>query len=94
MTVINLSELREEKMPHTSGVAVCLNCKHEWVAVAPHVGEVLWLECPSCGLIRGRFKYHHERSGEHWTCNCGSELFYIKAGVPYCPNCGAWQQGY
>jgi len=93
--VINLAERREENMPHISGVAMCLDCKNEWAAVAPHLdGFPIWLECPKCGLIRGRFKYQHERFGEQWSCGCGNDLFHIKPEGIYCPNCGTWQEGY
>ena len=92
MTVISLAARREENMPHVSGIAICLDCKHEWAAVAP-VG-VVWLECPSCSLARGRFKYQHERDGEQWKCNCGNDLFHVKPEGIYCPNCGVWCEGF
>jgi len=93
MKIISLAEKREEKMPHSSGVAICLDCKHEWAAVAPIIdGFIVWLECPSCGLVRGRFKYQFERNGEQWKCACKNDLFNIKPEGCYCPNCGAWQQ--
>ena len=93
MTVISLAEKREESGPHLSGIAICLDCKHEWVAVAPIIeNEFNWLECPSCGLMKGRFKYHYERDGEQWECNCGNDLFHVKPKGIYCPNCGQWQE--
>jgi hypothetical protein len=90
--VVNLADVRLENLPHTAGTAICLDCKYEWVAVAP-VGTI-WLECPKCGLVRGRFKFQHERDGEHWVCNCGNDLFHIRPDGMYCPNCGQWQEGY
>lgn len=93
--VVNLAEVREERMPHTSGIAKCLACKHEWVAVSPFInGYVMWLECPACGLVRGKYKFQHERNGEHWACNCGNDLFHLSRNGVYCPNCGSWQYGW
>ncbi len=77
---------------HGSGQACCTACNHEWVATAP-LGT-LWLECPSCKTERGIFKFTFLRAGvEHWTCNCGNQLFYITRDGAYCPACGdaqAW----
>lgn len=88
MTVVNLEQAREERKPHMTGPARCLDCKHEWVAVAP-VGTI-WMECPKCSLIRGRFVNQVERDGDHWVCNCGNDLFYVTSDGAYCPNCGGW----
>lgn len=41
---------KEEQEPHLSGIARCLDCKHEHVAVAP-VGVTV-MECPKCGTMR------------------------------------------
>ena len=78
--------------PHLSGIARCLNCKHEHVAVAP-VGT-LWMECPECGLLRAIFKNAIQRDGVHWNCGCGYDLFHITPDGIYCPNCGEWQNGF
>ncbi len=90
----NVIELRpkQQEEPHLSGRALCLSCRHEWVAVAP-IGAV-WLECPSCHLERGRFIAQVCRDGDHWHCNCGNNLFYVTADGFYCPNCGEWQNGF
>lgn len=90
MTVINLSKEREERSPHASGTAKCLDCGHEWACVAPT--SVDWLECPKCGLIRGRFKYPFSRDGLEWKCGCGNDLFHVKPQGVYCPKCGVWQE--
>lgn len=83
--VIDLAEYR----PHSEGKARCLDCGHAWEAVAP-VG-VTWMECPMCGLMRGRFVWSHLREGAlHWRCDCGCDLFYVTPDGSYCPNCGAW----
>lgn len=90
VNIIDFTAARLEREPHSTGLAVCLDCKHEWQAVAP--AEVMWLECPACGLERGRFKHHHEREDMHWECACGNDLFSITPEGVYCPNCGAWQE--
>jgi Zn finger protein HypA/HybF involved in hydrogenase expression len=83
--VINLDEAR----PHLSGKARCLDCKHEWEAVAP-LGAT-WLQCPGCSLFRGRFIGEILRDKLlHYTCNCGNDLFYVTLDGTYCPNCGEW----
>lgn len=77
---------KEGRTPHLSGSARCLACQHEWVAVAP-VGSI-WLECPACSLIRGRYFEPAEKPARHWTCNCGCDLFHVTPNEIYCPNCG------
>jgi hypothetical protein len=53
---IDLSKKRQEReaaqQPHCSGVALCLECKHEWAAVWPDMYPVA-LECPECGTFKG-----------------------------------------
>ncbi|HSX21491.1 MAG TPA: hypothetical protein VLE97_01800 [Gaiellaceae bacterium] len=89
--VVSLADRRKD--PHSSGEAICLDCKHTWAAVAP-TGTV-WLECPGCGLTRGRFRYQHERTGAaHWTCKCGNDLFHVTPDGYYCPNCGVEASGF
>lgn len=77
-------QLRDAK-PHGTGKAVCLQCKHEWVAVAP-VGAVS-LECPNCETNRGVFKFLYEPKAMY-RCSCGNELFWITPEGHMCPNCG------
>ena len=90
--LINLATKKLEDSPHISGRARCLDCKHEWFAVAPI--STTWMECPKCSLIRGRFIYQHERDRLHWECKCGCDLFCVTSEGYYCPNCGEWQQGF
>ena len=90
--VVNLSKERASRESHLSGEAVCLFCRHEWVAVAP-VGA-LWLECPECELSLGRLRFAVGRDGLEWSCGCGNDLFHIKPEGIYCPQCGAWQEGF
>lgn len=76
-----------EKKPHFSGVAKCLNCGHEWQTVSIEAKD---LKCPNCALHKGCFKYSIVRGGLLFTCNCGNDLFHISPRGPYCPNCGNW----
>jgi len=92
MTVIDLAQAKADKQPHLSGAAVCLACRHEWVAVAP-VGTV-WMDCPACGLERGRYRGPVGLGGLHWHCKCGNDLFHATQDGMYCPNCGEWQHGF
>ena len=81
----------QDHLPHCHGDALCLDCKHEWVARATLPTE--WLECPNCGLEKGRFKYTYVRGDVHWEGECGNDLFKITPQGIYCPNCGVWQVG-
>lgn len=90
--VVSFAKAKEKREPHLSGEAICIGCRHEWVAVAP-VG-VWQLECPSCLLLKGVFS-HPVGAAEGdalFVCDCGCEaltayfrdrLFYLK-----CMNCG------
>ena len=80
----------DDRRPHWQGHARCLDCRHEWEAVAPR--GAVWLECPSCSLVRGRFVYSHSREESHWTCQCGNDLFlFHQIRGLFCPNCGTPQ---
>ncbi|WP_051261517.1 helix-turn-helix domain-containing protein [Desulfovibrio inopinatus] len=78
----------KEHSPHVSGEAICLSCKHEWVAVVP-VGTT-WLKCPNCGLLKGTGKYPVVPE-MHWLCTCGTPIFYITQKGAICPMCGTIQ---
>lgn len=82
----------ESEQPHISGMARCLDCKHEWAAVAPL--QTIWLECPKCTLLRGRFTGPYEKAHAHWECKCGNDLFCVTPDGYYCPNCGVWASGF
>lgn len=62
-----------------SGAAKCMNCSHEWVAVAP-VGTV-FLACPACDCEQGRWQYPFEpQEGTIlYACGCGAHEFYVVA---------------
>lgn len=77
--------------PHMTGKARCIQCGHEWVAVAP-VGTV-FLECPECRTEKGRFigACAPQEGTEVRECNCGNQLFYLTREGHMCANCGTYQ---
>jgi hypothetical protein len=92
---------KEEPDPHISGSAICIDCKHEWVAVVQkdsHVENDGWLECPSCSTHKGRLKHPFAFGDSEFVCNCGNKHFSIctiKDEVfIYCPNCGVEHDPY
>lgn len=97
---LKVLEFKRRDEPHASGVAICGNCKHEWVAVAP-AGQRN-LECPQCSTERGAFKFPYGPNDgcEGYQCNCGSEDFFIMRrgsqgnGAVYCRGCGSETTGW
>ena len=93
MTVISLAAEREKREPHLCGTVTCLACRHEWEAVAP-VGCADGLECPSCALPRGVWKYNFgaQEGDAVLTCDCGNDVLtaYRRDGAHYvkCMACG------
>jgi len=78
-----------------SGQAMCLVCKHTWVAVVDvekdsYEGD---LECPSCGVQRGQFTWPFTGPPEEvvWHCGCGGVVFMITMPGTRCVNCGRHQ---
>ena len=90
--VFDFAKAKQEREPHLSGKALCLNCKNQWQAVAP-VGT-LDLECPNCSLPQGRFMGLVEDPDPHWTCNCGNQFFHITQKRIYCVSCGNTASGF
>ena len=88
--ILSLAAAREERAPHLSGRAMCLGCRHAWQAVAP-VGTVI-LDCPKCGLEKGRYVGLVETDTPRWTCDCGNDLFHITTNDIYCVGCGIKQK--
>lgn len=84
-TVTELSDYR----PHNSGMAKCLGCGHEWMAVAP-VSHRTNLECPSCSLFRGEFMGNCAPSDDEpvYQCGCGCELWFVVPSGVFCRGCG------
>lgn len=86
--------------PHLSGQARCLDCGHEWTAVAP-VGTPV-LDCPNCETNRGVWRGTMGASPgtmytDEWTCHCGCDVFKVVAkdgifkGI-ICLRCGKPQE--
>lgn len=88
MSIVHFPTL-QERSPHITGMARCLACKHEWIAVAP-VG-VYELQCPECTGWKGVFKNPVGSSDRPtFECNCGCHLFYITHPFEVnCWSCGA-----
>ena len=85
---------RRPEPPQTwsEGTAICIGCRHEWAAAAP---TGTWqLECPSCGSMKGIFKYPiGAQVGDlMFRCICGCEAMtaYSRAGRYWhrCMSCG------
>jgi predicted RNA-binding Zn-ribbon protein involved in translation (DUF1610 family) len=87
----NVIEFPAQTDPHGSGEAFCMQCNHQWVAVAP-VGETRF-ECPECHAHKGMYKYEFvpPKGSLVRECNCGNQLFYIRPEGHMCPNCGIYQ---
>lgn len=88
----NIIDLRRAvKEQHGHGEAFCLQCRHEWQAVAP-VGTTQ-LECPECHTMKGLFRFPFAPSVGQMVreCNCGNQLFYLTPDGHMCANCGTYQ---
>ena len=87
MEVIDLTAQRH----HWAGECHCIDCKHEWVGVAPV--ETVWLECPQSKGHRGCPV--HPMSLEEgeliYRCNCGCEYFFFSETNTLCGACGTAQ---
>jgi len=92
MTVVSLVKYKEENSPHWEGKAKCVSCGHDWHAVAPMGVE--WIECPSCGLLRGHayWPFGADKDESLFVCNCGCEAltaYYRKGQFRFqCMSCG------
>lgn len=84
--VIDFPSRRKAKEPHREGKARCLNCKHEWEAVAP-VG-ICSLECPNCLTTQGVFKGISATEFKQFQCVCGEFYYFIDEHGSYCAHCG------
>lgn len=71
---------------HTTGVAICVHCRHEWAAVTP-VGAGS-LECPKCGTHRATWKHPFAAETPIYHCRCGNEYFVLHTDPILCANCG------
>lgn len=84
--VVDLEARRTVRNPHRSGAARCLNCKHEWQAVAP-VGAAS-LQCPACATFQGVFVGITCTQFRQWQCVCGELTYFVDERGPYCCHCG------
>lgn len=86
----NVIQLRPKASQELEGDAFCLQCRHEWVAVAP--SGVVWLRCPECLTEKGLFRYKcaPPDTTPTWVCDCGNELFYLTPVGHLCANCGSY----
>ena len=87
--VVSLEERRLASQPHMAGKAMCLACRHEWLAVAP-IGEIV-LDCPNCGLGKGVYK-NICCPEKYWQCKCGCSHFFVTTDACICCLCGLGQK--
>jgi hypothetical protein len=85
---------KDDKPVHeqtAAGEAFCLQCRHEWVQVAP-TGTTRF-ECPKCLTMKGLFKFEHGPNDNELRreCHCGNQLFYLTPEGHMCANCGIYQ---
>lgn len=89
--IVDIEKERLDRSPHLVGKAICINCNHQWTAIAPV--DTKWMECPECHLMRGHY-FHHAAAPEEYlyTCECGNQLFMVTASGMWCPNCAVYLQ--
>ena len=82
---------KDPDVQHGSGAAFCIECGHEWVAVAPT--GTTQLECPSCRTHKGKWKFEFMPAEGALVreCDCGNQLFYLTPEGHMCANCGIYQ---
>jgi len=78
----------DDKRPHLGDDAICGSCKHEWNALAP-VGTKE-LECPECSTMKGKFILFTGPRDEFFTCDCGSEMFFVLRNNIQCIECAEY----
>lgn len=94
MSIVDLDKYKKDRTPHRTGMVKCLQCKHEWKAVAPE--EVYEFECPGCGLERGAWCNHQPvmQGDLVYTCStCGGDYYVICKSPDHgiyhmCATCG------
>jgi len=89
----DLIQMDDYRTGWLSGIAKCFQCGHNWVAVCP-TGTTPWIQCPNCEAMKGFLIHPVEKEGEHWTCECGCDVFHLTRLGPYCPVCGSWHDDY
>lgn len=91
--VVNIADARARaaRAPHCSGPAICLGCKHEWVAAVPSEQSQEDLECPACHVLRGVWKrnFGPVNAEPRYVCShCSSQYFYVLTAGVLCVGCG------
>jgi len=71
------------------GLAFCIDCNHEWQAVAPT--GTTFLECPECKTMKGKYRFEFQPETRR-VCNCGNDLFHLTREGHLCPRCGIYQR--
>jgi len=75
----------DDYRPHITGNALCLQCGHRWVAVAPT--GTIELECSKCKTWKGVFE-GMTAPDTVWQCDCGNQHFYVDDEGAMCAKCG------
>lgn len=93
--IVSLSKFKDENRPHWAGNCVCLQCRHQWMAVGPiPVNENF--ECPQCktfhGVPLGCFAAPVGAAVLRCDCGCEALTAYIRESdglkVLRCMACG------
>ena len=81
-----------KKEQTATGEAFCIQCGHEWIAIAPT--GTIQLECPECHTMKGLYRWPFSvGEGELIReCNCGNRLFILTPKGHLCANCGIYQE--
>lgn len=77
------------------GTGYCVGCHHSWPHRAPP-GEG-GFDCPACGAQTAVWRgicVPDPDTGLVWNCNCGNDMFFLTPTGPFCPGCGARQNGW
>jgi len=88
--VVDFESAKQARSRHIGGPCRCMNCGHEWVAVAP-AGSPAGLECTECGLSKGVLREFigADVGQERYVCNqCESDVYMIEPHGAVCVGCG------
>lgn len=95
--VTSLEDFKLKSGRWISGPAICMACRHEWIACLPT--GTFEFECPECGAFKGVGKTFLGSEDDCFKCDCGSFLFTIrriKGKEPdlMCVGCGVAAEGW
>jgi hypothetical protein len=84
----------DDHRPHVTGPAICLGCKHKWIAVRLSKEEA-WdesFECPECHLFKGvpEGLFSPSVGSTRFVCPCGCDIFFVLKDWYMCRNCGSF----